>query len=800
MLRVLGCLTQQHDILMVAVSAAICMVSCVAAVALLARGGRCSGRWRGVWLGLAAMAFGGGVWATHFIAILAYDPGLPLGFDAVTTVASAVVAILLCGLGFTQGLAGEGAARRGAGGALAGLGVGAMHYLGMAALRLPGNLEYAPDLVGFSILGGAAFPTAALWLFRPDARWRRLGLCALLLLAGVVTVHFTGMGAVLVHPDGQIVVPGMALGHDWLAWLVGGAAAFLLLATLTALIVEARIAAAEALRMRGLADVAFEGIALCDGLTVVEANQALVTMLAAGGTCMAGKSLIEILDTEEGVAVPALLAAGEAAPVEVMLRVAGRAVPIELRVRRIHGRNGEVTVIGMRDLSERTAAEARIRYLAHHDALTGLSNRTMLRERLDHALAVARRTGQMVAVICLDLDRFKGVNDALGHAAGDTLLREVGRRVLAAVRDTDTVARLGGDEFVVVLPMVTQSHSVETLAERLTLSLSETYELGGGQQAAISASSGIALFPQDGEDGESLLANADLALYRVKQDGRNGYAFFQAEMDAEAQTRRRLEQDLRAALARGQLTLAFQPQADLQTGEVSGFEALLRWHHPERGQIPPDVFIPIAEASGAIVPIGAWVLREACAEAARWAVPLRIAVNVSPAQFQLCDMARLVEDTLATTGLEASRLELEVTEGLLIREPDRTLDLLRRIRATGVRIAMDDFGTGYSSLSSLRAFPFDRIKVDRSFVRDLATSPEAAAIVRAVLGLANGLGMPVVAEGVEDDAQLDALRGTDCAEIQGYLIGRPLPIGNFLDLTNPRQAVDLASAEGIALA
>jgi len=783
MLRVVGCLSDQHHLGMVAVAAAICLIASVSAVTLLARGGRASGRWRRVWLALAAMAFGGGVWATHFIAILAYDPGLPLGFDAAATVGSAVVAILFCGMGFELGLGGAGRLRRGLGGALAGLGIGAMHYLGMAALLLPGTLEYAPDLVAASILGGAAFPAAALAIFRAEAGWRQRAGCALLLLAGVVTVHFAGMGAVVVLPDGALAIPDLALGHDRLAWLVGAAAALLMLATLTALVVEDRIAAAEARRMRGLADVAFEGIALCDGPTITQANQALLGIL--GGGAIAGRSLADFLDVAVEAELPPLLAAAEVAAVETVLRAAGQRIPIELRVRRIAGRDGFVTVVAVRDLSQRVAAEARIRYLAHHDALTGLTNRAMLRQRLEHAIALARRTGEVVAVFCLDLDRFKGVNDGLGHAAGDALLREVGRRLLTAVRETDTVARLGGDEFVIVQSSDGPSAGVEALAARLTLALSETYELGGGAQAAISASIGIALFPQDAEDADTLLAYADLALYRVKQDGRDGFAFFQAEMDAQARMRRRLEQDLRAALPRGELTLAYQPQADLRSGAVIGFEALLRWQHPERGAIPPDIFIPVAEASGAIVPIGAWVLREACAEAMRWTAPLRIAVNVSPAQFQLCDMAVLVEDTLAATGLDPSRLELEVTEGLLIRDPERTLALLSRIRATGVRIAMDDFGTGYSSLSSLRAFPFDRIKVDRSFVRDLTTSPEAAAIVRAVLGLARGLGMPVVAEGVEDDAQMAALRGFECAEIQGYLIGRPSPIASFSSLTHP---------------
>ena len=437
---------------------------------------------------------------------------------------------------------------------------------------------------------------------------------------------------------------------------------------------------------------------------------------------------------------------------------------------------------------ERSASDARIRFLAHHDPLTGLANRVTLRERLEHSVALARRSDQMVALFWIDLDRFKEVNDSRGHAAGDALLREAARRLLETVRETDTVARLGGDEFVVIQMCMEHPHAAEELAARLINALSELYDVGNGEQAVVTASIGVALFPDDGGDAAALLANADLAMYRVKASGRNRYAFFQAEMDVEAQARRSLEQDLRLALQREQFTIVYQPQLDLITGEVVGFEALLRWSHPDRGQVPPDLFIPIAESNGMIVPIGAWVLRQACIEAARWTVPLRVAVNVSPTQFLQCDMAALVEDALVTSGLHPARLELEVTEGILIRDPTRTLDALKRIRLSKITIALDDFGTGYSSLSTLRAFPFDRIKIDRSFVKDLLSSYEAAAIVHAVLGLAHGLGLPVIAEGVEDQEQLGRLKEAGCAEVQGYFIGKPKPIGTYCHLTSTATA------------
>ncbi len=446
--------------------------------------------------------------------------------------------------------------------------------------------------------------------------------------------------------------------------------------------------------------------------------------------------------------------------------------------------------------AERAGAEAKIHHMAHHDSLTGLANRALFRVRLENAIEVARRTGTEVALFCIDLDRFKAVNDSRGHAAGDLLLCEVGRRLSGMVRYTDTVARLGGDEFVLLQVEGMQPGGVEGLARRITESLAESYDIGNGDMAAVTASVGVAISPHDGETAEALLANADIALYRAKRDGRNGHAFFRADMDAQAQLRRLLEQDLGVALALGELTLAYQPQADVRSNRVVGFEALLRWDHPGRGSVAPEVFIPIAEATGAIVRIGAWVLREACLEAMRWDEPLRIAINVSPVQFHGCEFAELVAATLVETGLPADRLELEVTEGIMIHDTAGTLEILRQIRTMGVGIAMDDFGTGYSSLSTLRAFPFDRIKVDRSFVKDLATHREAAAIVHAVLGLAKGLRLPVVAEGVENEEQMGILREGGCAEAQGYLIGKPAGIESFAQVTHPGKVRVQGPADG----
>ena len=416
----------------------------------------------------------------------------------------------------------------------------------------------------------------------------------------------------------------------------------------------------------------------------------------------------------------------------------------------------------------------------------------LLRDRLNEAVARAQQAGGTLAVLCLDLDRFKAVNDLHSHAAGDHLLCEVAARLGRSVRGTDTVARLGGDEFVVLQDDPGQPEAAGALAGRLLAVLSEPCGLGvHGAEGMVTASIGIALFPGDGTDPETLLHNADTALYQVKCKGKNGSAFFCAEMDSKQRERRAMERDLRQAVARGEFALDWQPLSAAGGGTVTGFEVLLRWRHPGRGLVPPDLFIPMAEACGAITAIGEWVLHEACCEAARWAAPLQVAVNVSPLQMKRGEaFAALVEQALADSGLDPSRLVLEVTEGVLVRESGRGLAALRRLKALGVHVVLDDFGTGYSSLAALRAFPFDKLKIDRSFIAGMgpAADRQDAGIVQAVLGLARSLGLPVVAEGVETEAQLRVLQAAGCEEVQGWLTGHPAPIASFAHLTGAEAA------------
>jgi diguanylate cyclase (GGDEF)-like protein len=436
--------------------------------------------------------------------------------------------------------------------------------------------------------------------------------------------------------------------------------------------------------------------------------------------------------------------------------------------------------VAVRDLKARKDAEEHIRFLAHHDTLTQLPNRSSFNLRVDQEIA-GLAPGRSLGILCLDLDRFKEINDLFGHAAGDRALQTFASRVDALLDDGQMLARLGGDEFAILLPDISGPAAAGRLAETIFETLRDVTD---APEMPIATSIGIALSPDDAADRQSLLNHADVALYRAKQEGRGTYRFFEARMGAEVRDRRQLEHDLRQAISRDELWLAYQPQLDIRQGVVVGFEALVRWKSPSRGEISPGVFIPIAEEIGAILPIGDWVLKEACREAATWKMPLKVAVNVSAVQLHSPAFAQELHQILLESGLPAKRLEIEITETALVRDLNRTLATLRQVKALGVDIAMDDFGTGYSSLSNLRAFPFDRIKIDRSFIKQVHSNQQAATIVRAVLGLGKGLGLPVIAEGVETNDELRFLQQESCDEVQGYLLGRPAAIETFRQYTH----------------
>ena len=476
------------------------------------------------------------------------------------------------------------------------------------------------------------------------------------------------------------------------------------------------------------------------------------------------------------------------------VRADGALIDLAIYSRQLVYDDQPAVLLALMDITERKRAEARLAFMAQHDGLTGLPNRNLLRQQMDDILLHTRRGTERVAVLVLGLDNFKAVNDTLGHGVGDKLLRGVAKRLLSTLREEDALARLNSDEFAIVQSGVSRPEDAVLLAKRLLEAIADPYLLDG-HSVVIGASIGIAMSPGDGDESEKLLKNADMALSRAKNDFRGTFSFFEAEMDARAQSRRKIEIDLRDAIKGDQLQPHYQPLVDLASGRITGLEALVRWSHPERGMIAPGEFIPVAEETGLINALGGLMLRRACMDAALWPDDVRVAVNLSPLQFRTGNLLSLVMDALKQSGLPARRLELEITETLLLEKSSQVLATLHALRALGVRISMDDFGTGYSSLSYLRSFPFDKIKIDRSFVHDLGANRDAQAIVRSIISLGMGLGVTITAEGVETEAELSCLRTEGCQEGQGFLFSRARPNAEIVGLLRAqRGAVEAPAA------
>lgn len=661
MFRVIGCVTESHDLMLLAVAVLVCTAAATAAVNMLARA---TGSWRHRrsrrWLAGAGLAYGLGVWATHFVAMLAFRPGLPVTYDIGGTGLSLLVAILGATAAFgcraVLGRAGDLI-----GGLVLGGAIGLMHAIGLQAMRLPGSITVAPGFSLASIAIGVVCAVLGFILLRRPLIPRAAILCLALAVCGL---HLTSMA-------GVEILPGLT--------------------------------APDA------------GNAVLGSATLGVAVAAVACMIIIG--CL----LLAIFD---------------------------------------------------RQLAGRDVEEARRQWhMAHHDPLTGLPNRALLDAAIGRALVPGQ---EGMALLCLSLRRFKPVNERLGHVGGDRILVEVAQRLRAAAGPGDAVARLAGDEFAILQQGGRQPGAAGALARRLADTLAEPFAIEG-QEVAIGASIGIAFPAVGGMTAASLLRSADTALREARQDNRRGHVIFEAAMEQSRLERQALERDLRAALAAGdQLAVHYQPIIRCDSGRIIAYEALLRWNHPQRGPVSPIQLIAMAEATGLILPLGQWVLETACAEAATWTEPCGIAVNLSPAQFREADVAAMVAAVLKRTGLPAARLELEITEGLMLDDSAATLAILRSLRALGLRLSLDDFGTGYSSLSYLRRFPFDKLKIDQSFVAGLGHDPEAAAIIDAILGMARGLRLDVTAEGVETEAQLALLRTRGCPQAQGYLIGRPM--------------------------
>ncbi|SEH20423.1 diguanylate cyclase/phosphodiesterase [Sphingopyxis sp. YR583] len=763
MFSVLECVVYQHDLRFVLIAALVCILGNISLFVVLNRSTHCVDARRRHWLVVAAVAEGVGVWATHFVAMLAYRGSMPIRFDVGLTILSVAVAIAFFWCSFRWLGKAPDALRCGIAAAGASTGVAAMHFIGMASIIAPARVTYdwAPILVS-ALLSGLCF-FAAFFAFARTKGWRKIALPAGFAVLAIVVMHFTAMSATTLVPDPtRGGIAGAASSRDWLVPAIVIANIALVSLALTGSLIDRWLTDAH-----GLADATLEALAITYDGRIIEVNARLCSLLGVSSGAIIGSTPSDWFIASNGTSFEP--PSGHSA--EARLRNSSDEDHIlEIATQTIEYRGRSCQVLAIRDLSDRKRAQRAIEHLASHDALTNLSNRAHFGRALDAALNAKKP----FALLALDLDRFKAVNDIFGHGAGDEILCRIADILRSAVRADDVVARIGGDEFLVIQTGVSGPDDARKLSARILDTLAIEMDVARDPMA-VGVSIGVALFPQDGSDAETLQRNADTALYRAKNNGKGNAAFFDQEMDELARERRALEHDLRHAIARNELYIVFQPLVATAFASVVGYEALLRWEHPERGDVPPDYFIPVAEEIGAIVPIGEWVLREACRTAAGWPKNVSVAVNVSTVQFQVPNLPAIVRDALSQSGLEARRLELEITETAFLRNKQSALKALHEIRALGVRIAMDDFGTGYSSLSNLKAFPFDKIKIDKSFVASIPDDEAARSIVRAIIGLGRSFNMPIVAEGVETGEQRQMLLDEGCPQAQGYYFGRPAP-------------------------
>ena len=721
----------------------------------------------------------------HFIAMLAYDPSVGAGYNLVVTILSLLIAVLVTGVGLGIALFYLGRWTAVLGGAVVGSGIAAMHYTPMMALEVPGRIIWARGLVVASVILGIAFGAFSVFFAARRDDWLNTSIAIFLLTFAIVGMHFTAMGAVLIMPDPARVNGATSISPASLSLVIAGVAAIILGICLVAALSD-RQSKGKLRQQKILLDTALENMS--QGLCMFDAdgnirlfNERYAKMMGLPAAWLKGRSLLDLFKRRK--------ASGEFAgdPEKFFERVVAetRQGKFSTRIMQTSGAHalrvveqpmqGGGWVSTFEDITEWQKAQAQISYLAHHDALTGLANRTQLVKKLEKVLAVLPLKGGSVAVHFIDLDRFKKVNDTLGHDGGDFLLKTAAERLRSVTRVGDVVARLGGDEFVVVQIGVNSKDQAEDLASRLTSAVTAPMKFKE-QSIIATVSVGIALAPEDGNDPERLLKCADLALYRAKADGRDCIRFFRPEMDAELQARSKLERIVRDAVLHGRFELHYQPLFDISERRLLGFEALIRLPAEDGTPISPSVFIPVAEELRLIDKIGVWVLREACGTAATWPEDLTVAVNLSPAQFLAGGVSDIVAAALKDMGLAAHRLELEITETLLLGDSAAIMAELHTLKAMGVAIVMDDFGTGYSSLSYLWRFPFDKIKIDQSFMQGFdSCGRDARTVVKTIIALGRELNMQVTVEGVENATQAAFLDTVDGDQVQGFFFGRPVP-------------------------
>lgn len=808
MFRVYDCLTMDHDWRLVVLAATVCLLASAVAISMFHRAQSAAGRSRLIWVCLDAAAAGCGIWATHFIAMLAYNPVDDFGFDLTLTLLSLLVAILLTGAGFGLAVL---EARHWTwilGGAAGGLGIAAMHYTGIAAWHVPGRIAWSPGIVVASVVIGSVFSFGAAFFGVRRDSWANSSAAVAMLALAILSLHFTGMGAIEFVPDPARVVSSMTTSPQVISFVVAGV-------TVT-ILGMCQVAAMSDRRWKGtlrrqkiLLDSALENLSqgLCmfdgDGRVTLH-NQRYATMTGLPSGDYAGRSLLDLLKQRE--ALGAFTEGPDARFADVMAemregRTNSRTVEVFGRTLRVveSPKQGGGWIATFEDITEWLKIQNKIAHMAHHDALTDLANRAQLVKHLENALADVSGRGDSMALHFIDLDHFKSVNDTLGHDAGDYLLKFVAERLRAIVGEDDLVARLGGDEFVVIQASIKGKDQAVSFARRLSAAMAVPIAFSE-QKIVATVSVGIALAPEDGATPEALLKSGDLALYQAKADGRNCTRFFKPAMAAQLRQRIGLEDLIRHAVLNDGFELHYQPLFRMSDRRLIGFEALVRMRAQDGKLIPPMEFIPLAENLGLIGKVGAWVLKEACRTAATWPEDLTVAVNLSPSEFAIGSISGVVANALREAGVAPHCLELEITETLLLDDSAAVMTELYKLKNMGVAIVMDDFGTGHSSLSYLWKFPFDKIKIDSSFMAGFDSSPRnAETVIKTIIALGRELKMKVTVEGVETAKHAAFLDGSNTDQAQGFFFGRPMPAADIAAniLADFRMAISSSSPEAL---
>ncbi|MBY0380579.1 MAG: EAL domain-containing protein [Xanthobacteraceae bacterium] len=786
MLYVLTCL-QTHDWRLATLSACVSLFASLAAMSLYRRASGDPAKPRMVWVGVAGFVTGCGIWSTHFIAMLGYPPSAGLSFDPLIALISLIVAILIVIAGFAIAVYDNTLWSSAVGGAVVGLGIGLMHYLGVASLNMTSVVIWIPHLVVSSIVLDISFAVLSLIVLRRSNGLFGLVASAVLLSIAILAHHFVSVSAMgLIHAS-LVQAEASWFSPMALSIAIASVAAGIVVASMISAISDRnshRQIEEYNIQLNAAVDNLVQGLCMFgpdDRLQVW--NQRYVSMynlppdkVRAG--CTADD--LYALRAEAGTILKGLdpyradlkltLDGGSTLHRTVEL-VDGRTVCVVCRKTKSGG-----WVVTHEDITERRRTEAKIEYLARQDPLTGLANRIVFNDHIAKVWRECAAQSRSFTIMSLDVDRFSEINDTYGHATGDAFLCEVARRLELACGN-EFIARLSGDEFVIVSSNGPQPSRAGDICMRALAAFGAPFMVGD-KSIVSGCTVGVSIFPQDGADVETLVTNADIALYRAKREERGSIRFFEPEMDREIREKRALLRDLDSALANKEFELYFQPQTEAD-GKMFGFEALVRWRHPARGLVSPGIFIPLAEETGLITKLDEWILREVCQEAASWPNPLSIAINVSPISFRNGDLPGQLHIILLETGLDPKRLEVEITEGVLIEDFTRASSVLRRIKNLGVRVSIDDFGTGYSSLSYLQAFPFDKIKIDQTFVAQIGKNGQSSTIIRAIIGLGQALDLRIIAEGVETEQQLAFLAAAGCSEMQGYLLGRPQPISAY---------------------